>query len=323
MDAYTPTSWTVPAALLGLIVALLALGLLTTRLRPAPGRVLAWALVVSALAAAERLTAAEPPGVRMLGVVLALLVAFKAVVTVEAQAAGMPRLGPWRWLAFAGPWVGMRPALFAAAGGPPRPGALRLAMQSLAFMALGAALLAAARRLYDVHFWAASAVLMVGLGLVLHWGLLALLAAAWRTQGVPAEPLHRAPLRARSLGEFWGRRWNLAFSEMTAVAVFRPLRGRVGAAAAVLASFALSGLLHEAAISVPVRAGYGAPLAYFLLHGLLVLVERRLDGTPWAVERWGAWGRAWTAAWVVLPAPVLFHEPFLRGCAWPLVGVYG
>ena len=127
-----------------------------------------------------------------------------------------------------------------------------------------------------------------------------------------------APHRSRSLTEFWGRRWNLAFSEMTALAIYRPFRDRLGAATAVLASFAFSGLLHEAAISVPVRAGYGGPFAYFLLHGVLVLAEKRL-----ALERWGVWNRAWTAAWLILPLPILFHPPFLRAVAWPLVGIAG
>jgi hypothetical protein len=34
-------------------------------------------------------------------------------------------------------------------------------------------------------------------------------------------------------------------------------------AAAHLAAFAVSGLLHELAISLPVGAGYGGPTAYF------------------------------------------------------------
>jgi alginate O-acetyltransferase complex protein AlgI len=307
-------------AVLGLVLALLAVGLLVTRLPPRAGRWLAWALVLGGGAVAERLTAGEPPGVRMIGIVAALLAAFKAVVTVEAQAAGVPRLRTWQWLAFAGLWVGMRPGLFASAGGPPRPGAVRLAVGSLAHFAVGGALIAVARGLHGLNVPAASAVLLTGLCLAFHFGLLGLVAAAWRALGVSAEPLHRAPARSRSLAEFWGRRWNLAYSEMTAVAVFRPLRGRVGAATAVLASFALSGLLHEAAVSVPVRAGIGGPLAYFLLHGSLVLVERRWQGTAWAVERWGGWGRVWTAAWLLVPLPLLFHEPFLRGCAWPVAG---
>jgi alginate O-acetyltransferase complex protein AlgI len=153
---------------------------------------------------------------------------------------------------------------------------------------------------------------------MLHFGLCHLLAGAWRLAGVAAQPLFRAPLQAESLGEFWARRWNLGFSEMTTVAVYRPLGARLGRTPALAASFALSGLLHELAISVPVRAGFGLPLLYFLLHGVLVLVERTLAKSGHPLEGWV--GRAWTLAWLVLPLPLLFHRPFLAGVVWPLVG---
>jgi len=73
------------------------------------------------------------------------------------------------------------------------------------------------------------------------------------------------------------------------------------------------------ALSVPVRAGLGLPLLYFLLQGGLVLVERALAarGRPLG----GATGRAWTVFWLVLPLPLLFHRPFLAGVAWPLIGM--
>src|SRR5439155_27128586 len=101
----------------------------------------------------------------------------------------------------------------------------------------------------------ASVLLLAGLSFLLHFGLCNLLAGAWRLRGVACDALFRAPLRSQNLGEFWARRWNLAFSEMTAIAVYRPLAGRLGHGTALMAGFALSGLLHEMAISVPVRAG--------------------------------------------------------------------
>jgi alginate O-acetyltransferase complex protein AlgI len=168
-----------------------------------------------------------------------------------------------------------------------------------------------------------TALLLPGLSLVLHFGLFNLLAGAWRLSGVDCRPLFVAPLRSTSLGEFWGRRWNLAFSQMTALAIYQPLVRRAGRRAALAASFLGSGLLHELAISVPVRAGYGLPMAYFALHGALMMIEGRLaragrpiDRVPWA-------GRAWTLGWLVLPLPILFHRPFLAGVAWPLIGMPG
>ena len=165
----------------------------------------------------------------------------------------------------------------------------------------------------------ATAPLLAGLSLAVHFGFCNLLAGAWRLRGVACDALFRAPLRSRSLSEFWSRRWNLAFSEMTAIAAYRPISSRAGRGPALLASFALSGLLHEMAISLPVRAGFGRPFLYFALQGALVLVERALERRGRALEGWI--GRAWTVVWLALPLPLLFHRPFLAGVVWPLIGI--
>jgi alginate O-acetyltransferase complex protein AlgI len=108
---------------------------------------------------------------------------------------------------------------------------------------------------------------------------------------------------------------------MTALASYRPLSGRLGRRVATVAAFLASGLLHELAISLPVLAGFGLPMAYFLLHGMLVLTERRLDRAGRPVNGWGMWSHVWVLGWLVLPAPILFHLPFLRGVVWPLIGM--
>ena len=161
--------------------------------------------------------------------------------------------------------------------------------------------------------------LLTGLSLMLHFGLCNVLAGEWRRRGVACDALFRAPLRSQSLGEFWAKRWNLAFSEMTAIAIYRPLASHIGRGPALMSGFALSGLLHELAISVPVRAGLGLPLAYFLLHGGLVLSERALSRAGHPVC--GFSGRAWVYFWVLAPLPLLFHQPFLAGVIWPLIGI--
>jgi D-alanyl-lipoteichoic acid acyltransferase DltB (MBOAT superfamily) len=220
-------------------------------------------------------------------------------------------------------WSGMRPALFARLGGKPQPGAARLAVSGALRLLAGAAL-AGAAWLVETHTgWriAATALLLVGLSLTIHFGTFNILAALWRLAGVDCRPLFRAPLQSRSLTEFWGRRWNLAFSEMTAVGAYRPLERVVGKGAATAGAFLFSGLLHELAISVPVAAGYGLPLLYFALQGGLVLLERRLENTAWALTRWGWISRAWTFGWLLLPLPILFHRPFLAGVVWPLIGI--
>jgi alginate O-acetyltransferase complex protein AlgI len=75
------------------------------------------------------------------------------------------------------------------------------------------------------------------------------------------------------------------------------------------------------AISLPVQAGYGLPLLYFCLHGMVVLLERRVDWLkrfllyrPWLAH-------VWTLGWLLLPLPLLFHPYFLKGVVWPLIGM--
>ena len=117
------------------------------------------------------------------------------------------------------------------------------------------------------------------------------------------------PVAARSLGEFWGRRWNLAFSAVARERIFKPLARRWGAGWGVIATFAFSALVHDLLISVPAGGGYGLPSLYFLLQGALVLVERR-----WRIEN-----RAWTLFWLLAPAPLLFHPPFIRAFLTPIL----
>jgi alginate O-acetyltransferase complex protein AlgI len=156
--------------------------------------------------------------------------------------------------------------------------------------------------------------LLVGLSLMLHFGLFNLLAAAWRAAGVDVRPLFRSPLASASLRDFWMRRWNIAFSEMcqeSVVRVTRPLGARV----ATVAVFLFSGLAHEVAISLPVEAGYGLPTLYFAIHGVAMLAE------PCMFREGSVAARRWTVLLVVVPLPLVFHEPFRAGVVWPIIGV--
>lgn len=231
---------------------------------------------------------------RMLLGVAAVYLVFKAL-TARRLAFGRA-VGYWAF------WPGMDPRPFAATGPASGPG---LMAWGLLKMALGAAFLLTRTGLpaVDVLF------VFLGIGLLVHFGVCDLLAGFWRSRGVAVERLFVNPWASRTLGEFWGRRWNLAFHVVAREAVFRPLARRFGAATATLAVFFFSGLLHELLLSVPAAAGYGLPTAYFLLHGLLVLAERR----------WGLRGRLWSIFWVLAPLPLLFHPWFIRSIILPLV----
>jgi len=330
MNGYMPRDPLTLAVVGVLLILTLLAGLGISRL-PARwyARALAWLLTVSVTAGVERLCRDEPAGIRMLAIIGALLYGMKAVVSVEAHAGGMPPLSAWRWLGFGAFWPGMRPAPFARAGLGRQPGAGALIRWGCFLGSVGLLLGFLAWLVWhhgrpalsdDAACVLATALLLPALSLIVHFGFFNILAGLWRLAGVDARPLFRAPLAAPSLENFWSRRWNLAFSEMTALAVYRPL-SRLGRKTATVAAFLASGLLHELAISVPVLAGFGLPLLYFLLHGMLVLIERRLEQAGLPVASWGWAAHAWVLAWLAAPLPLLFHPPFLRGVVWPLIGL--
>ena len=290
----------------------------------------AWLLVVGAVVGIERLAASEPAGIRMVALIGALLFGMKVIVSVEEQSAGRTRLGAWSWFLFAIGWPGMRPSTFTGVPGPSKArrqeylkrGGGNLAAGGLLFaLAWGIGALPQESMALSTRVWLATFFLLPALSLIMHFGLFNLLAGVWRLAGADCHPLFRAPLQSASWTEFWGRRWNLAFSEMTTFAVFRPLRGVTGIRVATVAAFLFSGLLHELAISVPVQAGFGLPFLYFVLHAIAMQIEGILSlrGQPIDSSAWI--GRLWTLGWLVLPLPILFHRPFLRGCVWPLIGL--
>jgi hypothetical protein len=314
-----------------ILVATLLAGLALSRLPPRwYTRLLAWLVTVGATAGVERLCRDEPAGVRMLAIIGALLYGMKAIVSVEARAEGMPVLSAWRWLGFAALWPGMRAAPFASAGCGCQSGAWAFVIWGCLLGIIGMTLALLAWLVWhhgrpplsdDVACVLATVVLLPGLSLILHFGIFNVLGGIWRLAGVDVRPLFRAPLTARSLENFWSRRWNLAFSEMTTLGIYRPLSASLGRKAATVVAFLASGLLHELAISMPVLAGFGLPTLYFLLHGALVFGERGLERAGRAISGWGWWAHVWVLGWLALPLPILFHLPFLRGAVWPLIGL--
>jgi Membrane bound O-acyl transferase family len=295
----------------------LALGVGLAWLGPRPSgrlRAIAWLPFAFAVSGGFPLTAREAAGTRMLCLVFAMFLALKAVVTFESRREGRAAPSPGRWLLFALLWVGMRPHLVARRRVSVRRGALREVLAGGLRVLLGVALLVAARAVSGAG-WprvAAAVLALLGLGFVVLLGLCRVAWGCWRLAAVPVGPVFSAPQRSGTLTEFWAMRWNRAFSEMVDTIVVRPVRRLLGPRAATLAAFLGSACVHEMALSVPARGGYGLPTLYFLLHGLLVRRERR----PGGVTR----SRARTLLLVLLPTPLVFHPPFVRACVMPLVG---
>lgn len=327
MTAYTPHNPWLVWVLLGIGIEIFLAGLVLNRLLARISHVvLAWGLAAANIIGIERFMCEEPPGVRMTALIIVMLGSMKLVVLASYRLDGGPSLPTGRWCCFLCGWPGMQPAIFAKPLRPNRKLSSTLALRGFTRVLFGSAFLLLAKSMAastdDLPYGTISAtiasfLLLTGISLVTHFGLFNLLAAGWQAVGLNCQPLFRAPLASTSLSEFWSRRWNLAFSEMTVIAVFRPCQPVLGTAVALWAGFAFSGLLHEMAITVPVKTGYGGPFGYFLLHGLLVLLERRFD----LPRRFGVWYRAWIVLCVVGPLPWLFTTDFLREIVWPLVGV--
>jgi D-alanyl-lipoteichoic acid acyltransferase DltB (MBOAT superfamily) len=117
---------------------------------------------------------------------------------------------------------------------------------------------------------------------------------------VPAVQCH--PIRARSLAEFWGRRWNRVVSGWLREFVFLPFARRGRPRLGVAASFGASALIHSWLI-IGLGTGAAAMMAaYFFIQGVGMLIESRmgLRRVPLIVAR------LWVAGMLLVPLPLLF-----------------
>jgi Membrane bound O-acyl transferase family len=216
-------------------------------------------------------------------------------------------------------WPGMNAEQFLDPSGANRGVRAREWMAALTKTIVGAALIGAAKSApLAGHPLLRGWIGMLGIVLILHFGTFYLLALAWQSVGVHAEPIMRRPLRSESLSEFWGKRWNLGFRTLSHKLIFRPLQRRYGVVAATLGAFVVSGLIHDLVISVPARAGYGLPTAYFLAQGLGVIVERSQTGKQLGLASGGR-GRIWMALIVAGPVVLLFHPWFVTRVILPFL----
>jgi Membrane bound O-acyl transferase family len=225
----------------------------------------------------------------------------------------------WRSMAYLVAWPGMDAEAFLdASRRVPRPPPTAWVWATFE-TALGAILLwVVARSLPQgeplLRGWAG----MLGLILLLHFGTFQILGLAWQSVGVDARPIMSAPLRSTSLGEFWGKRWNLGFRQLAHWLIFRPLHRRLGAALAGFLVFVASGLIHDLVISVPARGGYGLPTVYFLLQGTGMTIEHSRFGKRIGLAQ-GL--RGWCFMMLFLAGPLfwLFHPWFVLRVILPFM----
>jgi hypothetical protein len=250
------------------------------------------------------------PWTRLLLISLVLIVAFKWLTDRRARVESR-RVGPWRRLGYFLLWPGMdAPAFmgerFTRSAPPAREWASAVAKTLAGAVLVGFV----AGRIPSEHAFWRDWVVLIGLGLCIPFGALHLVALAWQAAGVNARRIMDRPFLAHSLGEFWGRRWNLAFRDAAYAVVYRPLAARLGVGGAVAATFLFSALVHELTLSVPAGGGFGRPSGYFLLQFAGVRFERSSIGRRLGLRR-GWCGRLFCWAVTILPAPLVFHRPLL------------
>ncbi|CAJ1962622.1 unnamed protein product [Sphenostylis stenocarpa] len=150
--------------------------------------------------------------------------------------------------------------------------------------------------------------------------------------GVELEPQFDKPYLSTSLQDFWGKRWNIVVNRVLHPTVYDPvatLAGRIigrkwAPLPAILASFAVSGLMHELVFYYIKREtrtweawepSWDAT-CFFLLHGACVAVEvalkKGLKAKKWRLPRVVSWLLSsvfllYTAILMFLPALVRCH----------------
>jgi len=238
-----------------------------------------------------------------------LLFALKSAVLLKSDFSTTRSLGSLSHILYFTLWPGMEPEHLVRERRAILPTTARLFSSSLIRLYIGLAAIFLTAYYAPVlgkiwTGWCGIAALL----LAIHFGFSGILSVLLRLINRPAEVLFDAPEKSSSVLEFWSKRWNRPFISMDR-RLFLPWLTKIfGSRGAVFATFVISGLLHELAISYPAGAGYGLPLLYFLIQGSLVFVERRL----WRKSR------ALTFLAVLAPLPLLFHQAFRDRLIVPL-----
>ena len=277
-----------------LVLAGIAAGpVLATVKRPWIRRILGWLMLVTVIIGADFVLADCDPILRMVGICSVLLGAMKGLV--YAEWAGPEKLTLTRYGIFALFWFGMDPASFKTRRrGLSWKHDVRLGLLLMAVGTLGAWWVWAME-------WRHILIMFVPMSLGFHFGALRVLKGGLRAAGFPVRTLFPNVLESQGIGDFWNRRWNVGYSQMMQRLVGRPVEAVAGANAGLMSVFIISGFLHELAITLPVRSGFGLPTAYFTLHGFLTLLEKK-RGKPI--------GKILALLAVVLPLGLLFPPAF-------------
>ncbi|CAN6472202.1 unnamed protein product [Victoria cruziana] len=140
--------------------------------------------------------------------------------------------------------------------------------------------------------------------------------------GVELEPQFDRPYLSTSLGDFWGRRWNLIVPATLKPTVYIPVRSlcsrlMIGSTparlVATLATFSVSGLMHELVLHyLTMEPPTWEWTGFFVLHGFLAAGELCLKRAVGPVAMARALKVALTLALLYATAVWLFYPPVIR-----------
>lgn len=295
------------------LVAIVCLTILTSSMTGAVRRGIGYVLPVAMAALLAASASSLEPWERLLATTLGLLYTIKLVILTRRAKNEIDQPSQLGLAVYMSIWPGMNPAPLAARvvcdeDGKRFARGMRFALMGL----IGSVALAWFQPQLGAQLtgWLGIAVLLM----IIHFGWADMLTTLMRLCGWNVGPLFEEPLKSTSLREFWGKRWNLAFVEMNKILFLDQLKSRFGITAAVFGVFLISGLLHDACISYSAGGGWGLPTTYFILQGLVVLLERKLlpATSPLFVRV------LWTWLWLFVPMSLLFTEQFRSTFIVPL-----
>ncbi|KAL3636722.1 hypothetical protein CASFOL_019021 [Castilleja foliolosa] len=137
--------------------------------------------------------------------------------------------------------------------------------------------------------------------------------------GLELEPQFDEPYLATSLQDFWGRRWNLVATGILRPTVYDPVRrmvsGNWARPVATMATFLVSGLMHEVCFYYLTRAfPTWEVTCFFVLQGICVVAEvgvkKALGGGGWGLRK--AVSRPLTVGFVAVTGGWLFFPQVIR-----------
>ena len=126
--------------------------------------------------------------------------------------------------------------------------------------------------------------------------------------GAAMRPIQETPIAARSLRNFWGKRWNRPVSAWLHRFVFLPLARQHRPDLGLFCAYLVSGAVHAWAAGVALGAFAAFEMVMFFgLQGVFILAEDRLHVHAWPVPL----ARAWTLTILLATSPLIIG-PYLR-----------